>query len=1065
MARRRVPEKAFVIACEGRLLDAGVVLQCKARHELHRLPLSPLGRGRTPEQLGLLFVSYALERVGDSSRRDAYLIYPDTCGPVGHNESDFPGLALYMKKHFGKIRERLVRVRRETEKGSGRGSCGGDWAFQGDDFSLLFKIVHTRAHGREVYGIRPTGNISPGDVLLLEVGSERDKEEVFTALRAGDLSRLNHFRIDRKDRVQSLMRDFHIAVATAQLKVCPVEGARADAHAIPEDSWLLSTRDTPRSIRQRIETLWNDVTSADYLLMPVTWADRCKGWQRSLLPRLFARFAQARDIKGNPVTLRAAFCMALTDLCQDDADAELVLAAVHEWYYDENAAVANARRYVTKHAKDGGAWIMLGRCYIALGQEEEARRAFAQAIRGGERVVGKAGMACTYRRPADRGKALDAVDEALAEDPRSVVARAVKVNWTMVYGDAQDALGSVDALISERADCVSLREQRVACLYALKQYRDAIEEGCRILATSKRPDCWTRYLVAAALHCVGDNKNAKDHALKALAIVKANEANAYIHIILRRIAAVYDLSPRDAVRHSAAVCRLSRSMPTAPLWLAADLEWARHPNLARRFWETKLDYEALRPDEAVGAMLLYARFGHYLKAALCAASAGGHSSIAEIATQIPPDCVLPLCTQIHGVMVARLMKVMSGDWRKPFEANKTLARALPNDLGAKLYHYVGIGLLAGWVRDEETMQLWDEEFGQAAFEEASGLAKCTLCGSAYRSWFTSHRYPQMAERLAPLCARAVNQLTSHACPDVAAVLTTAQVLIALADIGTPEETESLVAAFAEWAADVEPGELAVLYGVAVERVMIQLLRFRHLPATVNLARLVLNLMNKSGVPKMVRRLARVASEGCIAAALVPGLSNVALKIMELLELQIAECVEKHGEGQYLPDARANLASARVIRMCYDNRVAEADILECARMSLERIGQSEAGSPQGRDQLAIVFLGSVAMNAANAFRDGIVPAVMGIIEKRFGTSDEHARLVALMKRDVSQIVEKRPVAIGGLVRPQEQLDRVAQWMLDTTEDCKDMMFDGPPELKAMIEDFLEYLGEHGDQGQQ
>jgi len=1045
MPRRIVLEKAFVITSQGRLLDAGVVERRRQWTYLYRLHpdvLRRTGRLESPEQIALLFAAYHLKG-GESQCGEPFFIYPDTLGPQGRNEEDFPGLALYMKRHF-------------TEKRAKHIENPPDWVFGSLAFGWLFRVSYEVLDGKRHYGIVATGLLPPEDFLLLEARDSR-VSTIYDALRTGDFQSVGAFRVRDGADVEALIENLHIAVASTSNFRGGSEIEPSSANSLAVETGTISKTATPRSIRERLDKVLGQAFTIDGLLVPDNWGKRIAQWQSSILLKLYRKLPGFMALSARRVSLGWLIIEGLKTLTKQEPEAELILALFHGHCGDYAMAVAYAASYCEKHPQDGLAWVFLGYFQRCLKRHKEAKEAFKQAIRFGERAAGRIGIGITCVRERAPEEGLRHIEAVLAEDPGNISAQAAQAMWLAYFGDATKAITRMNAVISRTPPWLDIRDSTVSCFYAAGHYREAIDVARAILSETERPHDWVCYTLVASLYCLGEYEAAKKEAEQALLVVTDRTARGYLHIVLRKLAAQAK-SPREAVRHSVAACRLVPERSTTSLWLAADLEWAGHPGLAKWFWGREIDPSQMEKGEELDAAILYSIFGKYKLAAKCLMAPEEIGDLSAVAAQIPEDHLAQLCNILHGVFLFRLEGVAPGEWRRPFEVNRRLAVALPESTVVRLFHFADVAALAGWAKDEESLAVWDAEFGRLDYASAPSLIRFAFCEMAGRYWRSGKRNVALASRLAVLSVAAIREYLAEASPCCDTVAIAGRLLEALLEVGSSEETAVLVEEFADWASSAEPESIPLFCDRALPGLMYQAGRQMDVRVASTLTHLGLALLRRTSTSDRAKSLAYAVSLGCSIVCTSVGGADTGGSLIRDLE----ECIARHADNgipeDVFVDARANIGMARFHVMCEIDRRPDGDLLAYLRQELDYLLGAKAETPWWNSYAVCVLLGGAAASATNAFRDGVAAEALTLLEERYGHSDHHARLVSWAKRNVRAIRVRRPVAVSVFLRPEEELENRVQAGLDRLADVASIWEHMPEEGKKGFSESMRHLFE-------
>lgn len=205
-------------------------------------------------------------------------------------------------------------------------------------------------------------------------------------------------------------------------------------------------------------------------------------------------------------------------------------------------------------------------------------------------------MALTCEGPTEKDNALKWIEAALLKKPLDKRALTLKASWVGNYGVSSEGLAIAQEVVEASPSFRPGREAKAKNLFVLGRYEETISEARDVLL--KRPTGlgWMRYLLVASLYCTGKHEEVLQEADKALSVATDRTVRGYLHLVARK-SAVSLKRQRDAVRHSVSACRMVPERQTAKLWLAADLEWAGHSDLAKRFWATELDYSRLTTEE------------------------------------------------------------------------------------------------------------------------------------------------------------------------------------------------------------------------------------------------------------------------------------------------------------------------------------------------------------------------------------------------------------------------------------------------------------------------------------
>jgi tetratricopeptide (TPR) repeat protein len=988
MAGRFIVEKAFVMSSGGILLDAGVVTRAKSHFYLYRLQpgiLRRTGRGEAPEQLGLLFAAYHLKG-GGLLPNEEFFIYPDALGPSGRNEADFPGLALYVRKHFTEKWPRAVEI-------------PPDYVFGSLAFGWLFRIGYKVVGERRVYGIRATGRMRAEDVLLLDVPSAEQLQDAYIALRACDLAKLAAFQILGSPAVELLIQEFQTSVGLASSRKEGFSWDQSGQGALPAKT-ASQERKSPASIRQGIQDLFGKIAENAEAFGTRGWQERRKKWYTKILPKIFSGLS--RTSADRPLSLASVVCSCLAAMAKDEAEAQLVLVLLQQHLGDYTMAAAHAARYCREHACDGFAWILLGHCHLALKHYAEAQKAFSQGQRAGESVAGRIGMAHTFDDPQKREEALRWIEDALREDPRNLVAKATKASWLAVYGSTSEALSLFSEVLEVRPNSVGFREGRIGCLYALGRFAEVIKEARALLREGTLTRRWTWYLLASALYSVGDYEEAKAEAHKALDAAENDVVKGFLHIILRKIAATHDKSSRDAVRHSVAVCRLALDRQTAWLYLAADLEWAGHSGMAERIWSRAIDFSGLAPGEAEEGMIVCTLRGRWDLAVKFACGMQPTDRITYLIEQVPAEGQRNLLRLVYELAVARQSGKHDGDWHEPLRMIDRWIGDISQDSDlSEMCFVLRFKLLAdGACRVGDWLILLSvaADMKTERFRRLAPIVQCYCIYRLCRSWLRLRKPDLVAEASVEPSYSAVGAVMSAPARSVHEVVVARLALLAAAWFaGT--DASALTAKFVDWLKSSSSKEGWSLCEVGLCALADDLRVSGQDPAVITLLEGLVGWLPENENPDSRGMLACAASRLCLLLVL-KGDPGVAERLKEVSK--IIQCQPLKGT-QTVPVAmaQANCLIAECIRECARQAPDEGTVRRIIAEGLRYARGLKLEDKSRQEEMVLACLGIIALFSAATPYDYLTRKVMTYMDKFFLWSDRLAPMVSFYRRWVER----------------------------------------------------------------
>lgn len=1037
---------AFIIVEEGYLLDAGIIELVKNRPVLYRLP--PKGPGKLREHLGMLFTIFHLYGIPKSiaqkrKKDEKFLIYPNEWKHGFPKSSDFPGLVRYIKRYYQesagtKSKELAVEMIDQY-------SFEGHEVFDYKAFNRLFRVHHKAGTD---HGIIQTGAIDPQDMFLLDT-SKGELLEIYDALNAFNRKRLEQFCL-KGEEAERLIDLFRIAVKNPHRSKVFGQwnvGELERACALPE----ACKKVTPANVRDNISELVGKILSIDDLIVPDDWDRRIHRIKKATLKAIFTNLAIDKYETKVMLQISTLLHDSLLNACNKDPEAELLMIMYYMYFGDYNMAIAKCRKYCQEYNDDSIGWILLGKSLLSMEQNTNAKKSFNKAFRLGQKICGSLGIAYTYAALGDKEEALSWIEKALKYSPTDKAALTMKAKWLLLWNDANKPVKILNEILKRNSNYQPAKEERVSCLYSLNQYNDLITEANEIIAAKTGRFEWIKYLLAASLYCLNDYKKAKKVALEALEEVRGSTTKGYLHIILRKIA-VQEKSVRKAIRHSATVCRLAPERQASWLWLAADLEWGSHKALAKPFWNRQLDLSTMDKYEVSEVALLYILFEKWEKALTFVLKIESIEDTRKFLNQLPMENLGKLCVHIQLLFISRISGERMGDWKEPFEFIKKCCRALPdNELFNYLYHSQ-VAELACQV-DKDSFQSWLKKWDYIPVKEICPRTRCVLVWNVYTCWSKGTHFPGIAKVIWPLGWEAVEQIMASPVAkecDAFIVCITFSVLVGF---GHKTDLSSYIKKFTSWFSVITPKEAPAFCQQGLTYLIHQLVRYEQLEAATCLYPAVLELLDATEDIDNQAYLVYTASVACFAISVCKKPDYWALDKINHLEKIIRGLLGQYETIDIFISGILECHKAKVLWLVRQDSKNDFSIRVEIEKTLSFLDGWEPKEEDERDRRICDHLGSLATILTNAFYDKLVEEILEILDKRFGTSDTLARLLAFHKRSIKKFQECRPVTINRFIRSKEKLDSQTTLKVDHFMIQMALMLDASPDVRNQSLDMI------------
>jgi predicted Zn-dependent protease len=139
-------------------------------------------------------------------------------------------------------------------------------------------------------------------------------------------------------------------------------------------------------------------------------------------------------------------------------------------------AVSDLQSLISKQPENYVIRYNLARAYQRRGELKAAVVQFQEAAKTPGFLAAKVGLAQAYLIQGEFGKALQAADEALAQDPKNLQSRVIKTNALINSGNHQQARVELNKYLSETPDAPDLRFQDAVLRFLNKEYKAAEAE-------------------------------------------------------------------------------------------------------------------------------------------------------------------------------------------------------------------------------------------------------------------------------------------------------------------------------------------------------------------------------------------------------------------------------------------------------------------------------------------------------------------------------------------------------------------------------------------------------------